>query len=83
MVYPDLHKLFSPPYIYMVLGMVFVLMGAISMSTGKALTRGAIIDHDKEPKLFWWIVVLDYVFGVCFIGYFMYLGTTVGYPPLR
>ena len=82
MEYPDLHKLISPPYIYIIIGLIFFSNGLISTCIGKVSARFHWVYRAEEPKQFWWLVAMNYLAGLGFIGYFMYLGTTVGYPPL-
>lgn len=82
MEYSGLHKLFSPPYINLIIGVVFFSMGVISTSTGKVWGRFRWVYRAEEPSIFWWAIGCCYLAGACLIGYFMYLGTTVGYPPL-
>jgi hypothetical protein len=82
--YSVLHKLFSPPYIWLIVGLFFISMGGTYTSMGRAWVRfSGWIYRTDEPRIFWGEVAMHYLIGACFIGYFMYLGTTVGYPPLR
>jgi hypothetical protein len=83
MEYPVLHKLFNPPYAYLIFGAAFVAMAMYSTSSGKTWARfHGWVYRANEPKWFWWMVAEDYLAGFGFIAYFMYLGTTAGYPPL-
>ena len=65
-----LRELFKPPDIYGVLGLVFLFLGVFSMWTGKAPSRGGMVYRAKEPKTFWFIIVVDYLAAVGFIGKF-------------
>ena len=83
MEYPVLHKLFTPPYAYLIAGMVFLSIGAISTNSGRVWVRfHGWLYRSEEPKTFWWNVASYSMIGAGFIGYFVFLGTTVGYPPL-
>ena len=50
------------------LGFLFLIVAGISMCTGKTLTRGqGLVSRAKEPKTFWFIVVVSFLAGILFI----------------
>ena len=62
-----------PPHIFLILGFLAVSAAMIFTFTGKVWVRfNGWVYRDKEPGWFWWQVVLDYLIGVFFIGYFFY-----------
>ena len=70
---PDLYSLLRPPYIYLILGVIFFSGAVASTCTGKTIARYAGWAYRaKEPTQFWGVVVIYYLFGVCFIGYFLH-----------
>jgi H+/Cl- antiporter ClcA len=55
---------------YHLLGFLFLIVGGISMCTGKTLTRGqGLVSRAKEPKTFWLIVAVWFLAGTVFIGF--------------
>lgn len=53
-----------PPYIFLILGVVFFCIGVISMCAGEAWSNfGRLVYRAKEPNQFWWAVVVDCVGG--------------------
>lgn len=81
-----LHKLFttlfSAPYGFFLFGIVCLSIGVGSTNSGRVWLRFRWAYRTEEPKTFWWDVALYYLIGAGFIVYFVYLGTTTGYPPL-
>jgi len=70
---PDLYSLLRPPYAVLILGIISISAAAVFTCMGKVWVRlNGWVYRAKEPGWFWWEVVLDYVIGVCFIGYFLY-----------
>jgi hypothetical protein len=62
----------SPPYIFLILGVLSISAAAVFTCTGKAWVRfHGWVYRAKEPGWFWWEVALDYLIGVCFVGYFL------------
>ena len=56
---PDLlHALFQPPDFYAVIGFSALILVVVSVWTGKLPGRGALAYRAKEPKTFWFGVVL-------------------------
>lgn len=83
MEYSVLRKLFRPPYGFIFMGIFFIVMGSIYMSMGRAYVRfSGWVYRTEKPRTFWGEIAMYYVIGAGLVGYFMYLGTTVGYPPL-
>ena len=63
------------PYVFLILGVVSISAAAIFTRMGKVWVRfSGWVYRAKEPGCFWWEVALDYLIGVCFIGYFLYVG---------
>lgn len=61
------------PYFYLILGIIFLAVGAVSTCTGVVWARfGRVIYRAKQPKEFWEDVVACDLIGLCFIGYFLY-----------
>jgi hypothetical protein len=70
---PDLNSLLKPPYVFLILGVISIFAAAVFTCTGKVWVRfSGWVYRAKEPGWFWWEVALDYLIGVCFIGYFLY-----------
>jgi hypothetical protein len=70
---PDLLWLLTPPYIFLMLGVISLSVGIVSTYTGVTWARfGRVIYRAKEPTDFWWDVATCCLIGVCFIGYFLY-----------
>jgi hypothetical protein len=68
---PDLQSLIRP-YIFLILGVFALSVGAVSTYTGETWARyGRVYYRAKQPKEFWENVVGSYLIG-CFIGYFLY-----------
>ena len=67
-------SLLKPPYIFFILGIISIVAAVVFTCTGKVWVRAnGWIYRAKEPKWFWWEVALDYLIGVAFIAYFLYL----------
>ncbi len=70
---PELDSLLRPPYIFLVLGVVSISAAVVFTCMGKVWVRAnGWVYRTKEPKWFWWEVALDYLIGLCFIGYFLF-----------
>jgi hypothetical protein len=55
----------------LLIGIGFILLAVISVCTGVALGRGGPTYRAKDPKTFWWIVLIYFLGGVYFIGDFL------------
>jgi hypothetical protein len=70
---PDLHSVLRPPYIYLILGFIFIFAAVASTCAGKTFGRyGSWAYRIKERTEFWWGVVLYFLGGVLCIGTFLY-----------
>ena len=70
--YPDLHKFLSPPYIFLILGVISFFVGAVSTCTGVSwASYGRVVYRAKERKEFWRDVAMCYLAGALFIGIFL------------
>lgn len=68
-----------PAYGLLIFGFVSLLIGVIATFTGEAWGRfGRVTYRTKQPTEFWWEVVLSYLIGIGFIGYFFY--KVYGFP---
>jgi len=66
--------LLTPPYIFLILGVVSISAAAVFTCTGKVWVRfNDWVYRAKEPRWFWWEATLDYLIGICFMGYFLYM----------
>jgi hypothetical protein len=70
---PDLRSLPKPPYDLLILGVISISAATVFTAKGKVWVRfNGWVYRAKEPGWFWWQVALDYLIGVCFVGYFLY-----------
>ncbi len=70
---PDWYSLLRPPYIYLMLGGIFLSGALASICTGKTYGRYTTFAYrTKEPTQFWGTVVIYALTSFCFIGYFLY-----------
>lgn len=70
---PDLYSLLRRPYIFLILGVISISAAAGFTCAGKGWVRfNGSVYRAKEPGWFWWDVALDFLIGVCLIGYFLY-----------
>jgi hypothetical protein len=70
---PNVGALIRPPYIFLILGLISISAAVVFTCTGRVWVRlNGWVYRAKEPKWFWWEVVLDFLIGVCFVGYFLY-----------
>jgi hypothetical protein len=70
---PNLSTLIRPPYVFLILGIISISAATVFTGTGKVWVRfNGWVYRAKEPGWFWWEVALDYLIGVCFIGYFLF-----------
>lgn len=57
----------------LLIGIVLLLITAVFALSGETWERGGgIVDRTKEPKRFWWDVVLCFLAGLFFIGLYLY-----------
>jgi hypothetical protein len=63
----------SPPYSYVLPGVVFICAAVIFAGIGKAGSRGGWVSRAEEPTQFWLMVVLYLLTGIGFIAYSWYL----------
>jgi hypothetical protein len=65
--------LIYPPYLFLLVGIVFLVLAVIWTFTGKAFTRfNRRVYLAEEPIVYWWNVASYYFVGVFLIGYFLY-----------
>jgi hypothetical protein len=70
---PDLSSLTRPPYIFLIVGAIFLSAAVVWTYMGKAWIRFyGWAYRAKEPKRFWWEVAMYSLVGVCFIARFLY-----------
>ena len=70
---PELKSLFKPPYLFLALGVASISAAVVFTCIGKVWVRfNGWVYRAKEPRWFWWEVILDYFIGVCFIGVFLF-----------
>jgi hypothetical protein len=73
----DISPRHAGPAMYglLLFGVFSLFLAVAGTCTGEAWARfGRVVHRAKEPKQFWWLVAMYYVGGVCFIGYFLYVG---------
>jgi hypothetical protein len=61
-------------HVYLMLGIICWSGGMVSTCIGKtwAPHAGRTIYHAKEPSTFWWVVAVDYIFALVFVGVYMH-----------
>ena len=65
----------APMYGLLLFGVFSLFLAVAGTCTGEAWARfGRVVYRAKEPKQFWRLVAMYYLGGVCFIGYFLYVG---------
>lgn len=75
-VMPNWNAPIRSPYLFLILGVISISGAAAFTYMGKVWVRfNGWVYRAKEPKTFWWEVVLDFLIGVVFVGYFLYLAT--------
>jgi hypothetical protein len=63
----------SPPYIFLILGVVFLSAAAVETYTGKAWVRfNGWVYRSKEPKWFWWQIIVVGLGGAALIARFIF-----------
>ncbi len=63
----------KPPYVFLLLGDISISAAALFTVYGKVWVRfHGWVYRAKEPRWFWWEVVLYFLVGVWFVGYFLY-----------
>lgn len=62
------------PLLLLIVGFVFVSLGVYGALNGRVWVRSAgWVYRAEEPKTYWWNVFLDFLCGLFFIGYCLYL----------
>jgi energy-coupling factor transporter transmembrane protein EcfT len=57
---------------FLLIGIVLLVMAVVFTLSGETLERGGVIlDRAKEPKRFWWSVVLWFLSGFFFIAIYL------------
>jgi hypothetical protein len=70
---PDWKSLPEPPYVFLIVGGIFLSAAVVWTYMGKAWVRfNGWVYRAKEPKWFWWQVVVRFFFGIVFIARFLY-----------
>jgi len=65
--------LLRPPYIFLILGVIFISAAAVFTYTGKVWVRfNGWVYRAEKPGTFWGEVAVYYLGGVWFIGCFLY-----------
>jgi hypothetical protein len=65
--------LLRPPYVFFILGVLSISAATVWICMGKVWVRfNGWVYRDKEPRSFWGEVVLYYLGGVWFVGYFLH-----------
>jgi hypothetical protein len=58
---------------WLISGLFLLFLAVGSTLTGQTLARyGQIVTRAEDPKEFWWTVVIYFLGGAFFIGYFLY-----------
>jgi membrane protease YdiL (CAAX protease family) len=58
---------------FLLIGIALLVATAVFTLSGETLERNrGIVYHAKEPKRFWWDVVLYFIAGLFFIGLYWY-----------
>jgi hypothetical protein len=69
----DLYSLLGPPYVFLIIGGIFLSVATLWTYTGKAWVRfNGWVYRAKEPKWFWWQVAVCFLAGAGFIARFLY-----------
>ena len=69
----DLHSLLVwPSGFFLALAAFLLLLGVYATLTGRASSRYRWVYRAKEPGMFWSLVAMYYLGGVCLAGYFLY-----------
>ena len=69
----DWFYLLEVPYIYLILGVLFLFGGVIATCTGKIYGwYGDSASRSENPVEFWCTVAISYLSGVIFIGIFLH-----------
>jgi hypothetical protein len=58
---------------FLLIGIILLVMTAVFAISGQTLERyHGIVSRTKEPKRFWWDVVIYFLAGLLFIGFYLY-----------
>lgn len=61
------------PDTLLIVGALSLFMAVGGTLAGATVARvGRVIYRAKEPRVYWEAIITYYVFGLCFIGYFLY-----------
>jgi hypothetical protein len=70
---PDLNSLLKPPFIFLILGIFFTSAAVVYTCMGKVWVRfNGWVYRTEEPRVFWGEVIVYYLGGLLFLGYFLY-----------
>jgi hypothetical protein len=59
----------TPAYGWLIFGIFMIVLAVNGTCTGEAWASfGRVVDRAKEPRQFWWLVAMEYLVGVFFIG---------------
>jgi hypothetical protein len=60
-----MNSLVNQSFIYVILGVIFILIASVSICVGKTLGRfGVSASRTTQPTQFWWGVVLYFLGGI-------------------
>jgi hypothetical protein len=63
------------PYVFLTLGLISFSAATMFTFMGKVWVRfNGWVYRAEKPGTFWWEVALDYLIGIFFIGYSLYVG---------
>ena len=68
---PDLGSLLNPKFIYLILGVIFLIAAVVSVCTGTTISRSGCAYRPKEPGDFWGVVSIYFLAGIFFIGIYL------------
>lgn len=61
------------PYGLLIFGVFSLFLAVVGTCTGEAWAPHSLgVSRAKEPKKFWRLVAMEYLGGVCFIGWYLY-----------
>jgi len=69
----DFNALLRPPFIFLILGIISISAAVTFTRMGKVWVRfNGWVYRAEEPRVFWGEVIVYYLGGVFFVGYFLY-----------